>query len=227
LIKKASEKIILKNILEEFFQFKNGTYYNSRCDEELANVYSKSVKAKEKAEKRWAKNSHENDAVALPQQCYSNADAMLPVTRNPLPVTHDPSPVTHGSALADNIKFPDWLNKEKWDQYVENRKFMKSVMSKQAVKVGLTELTKLKEQGYNPDDLIDKAILSNWKSFYATGSAKKTATPIADVWEGKKGGIVKSYTDPITGEMMHTTITPEQWKAEWLAKKERKNETTR
>lgn len=64
---------------------------------------------------------------------------------------------------------PDWLNLELFGEYEIMRKAIKKPMTDHAKKLAVTELEKIIKQGYNQDEIINKAILKNWQSFYAPG----------------------------------------------------------
>jgi len=82
---------VVKAILAEFFHLTPDGWRHYRCDEELADIYSKSEKAKASADVRWDKK---RNADAIRTHSDGNAFGMLPVTRNPEPVTQDPLPKT-------------------------------------------------------------------------------------------------------------------------------------
>ena len=51
--------------------------------------------------------------------------------------------------------------------YVEMRKAIKAPMTQAALKILVNKIMKLASQGSDPDELLETAILSNWKSVYA------------------------------------------------------------
>ena len=84
------------------------------------------------------------------------------------------------------LEYPDWLNKNLWREFKLHRKGMKGGFTLQAEKVCLTKLKKLKEQGFNPDMLMNETIEKSWKTFYkpkgaTKGSVKSHPTQKADV----------------------------------------------
>ena len=89
LIRMRSHTDCIANVLEEFFTCKPDGYHNGGADDVLEETYSRSEKARLAAEKRWKKNKELKDANALPEQCDTNADAMLPNTQYPTPNTQD------------------------------------------------------------------------------------------------------------------------------------------
>jgi hypothetical protein len=65
------------------------------------------------------------------------------------------------------IELPEWLPKELLDDFKSHRKTLKSPMTERSIKIFIREVTKLKEQGYDPVECIETAILNGWKSVYA------------------------------------------------------------
>ena len=87
-IKAVARKIRLDQesvaqVLSEFFTLTDEGFRHHRCDEELDAIYSKSDAARKSAEKRWERERNAN-AMRTNSEC--NADAMLPITHNPLPI---------------------------------------------------------------------------------------------------------------------------------------------
>jgi hypothetical protein len=62
---------------------------------------------------------------------------------------------------------PEWLTKELLDDFKAHRKTLKSPMTERSIKLFIREVTKLKDQGYDPVECIETAILNGWKSVYA------------------------------------------------------------
>lgn len=81
LIRMRTHSECIAYVLQEYFKLTEKGYENSKCDEVLSKIYSKSEKAKAAAEKRWNNQQHKN-ANASPEQSECNADAMLPNTHN-------------------------------------------------------------------------------------------------------------------------------------------------
>ena len=68
-------------ILNEFFEKKGTKYYHRRCDDEIQNYKSKSLKASESSNKRWSNIKKLDDANAMPTQSERNAN-QEPITKN-------------------------------------------------------------------------------------------------------------------------------------------------
>lgn len=72
------------------------------------------------------------------------------------------------ASLAEPIILPLWLNQECWNQFVQFR--MKSSkgtgFSEYAKKLIINELTKIREMGQDPVEVINQSIRNNWKDVY-------------------------------------------------------------
>lgn len=75
------EIALVELILNEFFEKKGTKYFHKRCDDEIQNYKSKSLKASESSNKRWNNIKKLDDANALPTQSERNAN-QEPITKN-------------------------------------------------------------------------------------------------------------------------------------------------
>jgi uncharacterized protein YdaU (DUF1376 family) len=72
---------IAQLILNEFFEKKGRQYFHKRCDDEILNYKTRSLKASESSNKRWSNIKKLDDAKAMPTQCEGNAN-QEPRTKN-------------------------------------------------------------------------------------------------------------------------------------------------
>jgi len=93
-IRTADEQQAYRNVVDDFFELRDGEYFHAGCQKVMAKIYDKSAKAKESAEKRWASKNKgskaeecEVDANAMRTHSEGNANGMLPGTHNPVPIT--------------------------------------------------------------------------------------------------------------------------------------------
>ena len=68
----SEEKVTI--ILQNYFNFDNGAWHHTRCDQELNKIYSASSKARDKANKRW-ENARALQQQQLEHQMHVNANA--------------------------------------------------------------------------------------------------------------------------------------------------------
>ncbi|HBN16156.1 MAG TPA: hypothetical protein DD407_14045 [Pseudohongiella sp.] len=92
-IRTPDEQQAYRNVIDDFFELDDGVYRHAGCDKVLAKIFEKSAKARESAERRWAKKSKASkpsrkpdDANAMRTHSEGNADGMLPNTHNPIPI---------------------------------------------------------------------------------------------------------------------------------------------
>lgn len=75
---------------------------------------------------------------------------------------------------------PEWVPSDAWDGYIQARKQMRKPMTDRAKKLLLGELTKLREQGHDPANLLDTATAKNWLSVYPPkGEGNRTRSGVA------------------------------------------------
>lgn len=73
-------------------------------------------------------------------------------------------------------ELPEWLDEFRWDQFKIHRKSMRKKMTNYAEYLLVEKLRKFKEQGYDPNELIDHAILQGWQSVFIPHDMKKSKT---------------------------------------------------
>ena len=100
----------MKPILMPFFDVSPDWITQGRLADEAKVVKQKSHKQSDKARARWLKNKQSDDAVALPDECRS--DAPLPLT---LPISKEkPSAKRNGKILNDDpLAIPSSLDRLK------------------------------------------------------------------------------------------------------------------
>jgi hypothetical protein len=69
-------------------------------------------------------------------------------------------------ALPEPLIIPSWINKEKWNAFMEVRKKNKAAQTDYAKKLIINELERLKNAGDDPDKILDVSIVNTWKSVY-------------------------------------------------------------
>ena len=61
---------------------------------------------------------------------------------------------------------PDWIPQETWSAYLETRKGKKAKPTPYALNLVVTELEKIRANGYNPLEALNKSIKSGWTDVY-------------------------------------------------------------
>lgn len=86
-IRNADEKQALCNVLADFFLLTKKGYVHARCDVEIEAFHSKSEKARDAANARWANRNKDVDANAM--QTHSESNAIGMPTNNQEPITNN------------------------------------------------------------------------------------------------------------------------------------------
>lgn len=73
------------------------------------------------------------------------------------------------------MELPEWLSPTDWQRFIDHRVSIKHPLTVAAAKVALNRLAKLRAGGNNPVDLIDAAVLNEWRGFFEP-LYKKTTT---------------------------------------------------
>ena len=68
------------------------------------------------------------------------------------------------------IVIPDWINPDTWEDFKEHRKLLgkNKALNHLSTKKIINKLTKFREQGYNPNEILDSAIENGWTSVFIT-----------------------------------------------------------
>ena len=88
---------------------------------------------------------------------------------------HQPKHIT----LTNNLKqqedtfLPTWLNKELWNEFKENRVSIKKPMTPLAEKKLLLKLEKLKDAGFDPEEIINESISNGWAGLFELNKKNK------------------------------------------------------
>lgn len=68
---------------------------------------------------------------------------------------------------------PDWLSPKSWEAFLQHRRSIKKPMSEHAQSLGIKSLSKLRDQGYNVDEVIDQSILCSWSGLFPVKANKQ------------------------------------------------------
>lgn len=68
---------------------------------------------------------------------------------------------------------PDWLDLNLWNDFLEHRKKLRKPMTEKAKEIFFLKLTKLKDKGFNPTELIETAIERGWQSVFEPQERKE------------------------------------------------------
>jgi hypothetical protein len=100
-----------------------------------------------------------------------------------------PTVPTEKSIEKVETELPDGVDRKNWDDFVKMRKQAKAVLTSEAAKRIITELKKLKDQGNNPNEVLNQSIINNWKGVFPLKENKgginkghNQATPVRPVY---------------------------------------------
>lgn len=65
-----------------------------------------------------------------------------------------------------NFLFPDWLDKNLWNNYVTMRNKIRKPLTDKAIELAIEKLTALKDQGHNPSIVIKQSIFNSWQGLF-------------------------------------------------------------
>jgi hypothetical protein len=87
---------------------------------------------------------------------------------------------------------PDWLPLEEWKDFVEMRNKIKAPLTEKAVELAISKLSKLKDAGDNPAEVLNESIMNSYKGLFPLKKGK------GGVKSGKHTGLnEKDYSEGI------------------------------
>jgi hypothetical protein len=85
----------------------------------------------------------------------------------------------------EDIKTPDFVNQDLWDDFLVMRKELKAKNTPRAIKLLVTELQRLVTQGNDANKVIENSIRNSWKDVYAIKANVNNEQPKAKSWRDK------------------------------------------
>ena len=84
-----------------------------------------------------------------------------------------PESSTHKNTIKENPienpptpQLPEWLDLETWDEFKKHRKNVKKPMTEFAEKKMLIKLGKLKDEGHDPNKLLEESLINGWQGVF-------------------------------------------------------------
>lgn len=99
----------------------------------------------------------------------------------------NPQPKKQVAVVSQELDFPDWLNKETWEDFKQHRKEIKKPMSFLAQKKTINQLTKMKEKGQDIDQVLNNSIANGWQGIFEIKQRKEILHGTSNVVLGKNG----------------------------------------
>ncbi|MGH8595515.1 MAG: DUF1376 domain-containing protein, partial [Gammaproteobacteria bacterium] len=170
------QKRAVDHLLGEFFVQMADGWYQEKAERVKCDMRSRSDRARAKAGKRWHPDAV-HDATALPQQCHSNAGAMLTTTTTTTTTKPTTKPTTHSDlpfALSDasdskrpskrqtpraagahDAALPKWFPLDRLEAFRQHRRALRKPLTAEAERLLVLKLDKLRAQGHDPMELLN------------------------------------------------------------------------
>jgi hypothetical protein len=97
----------------------------------------------------------------------------------------------------DVFILPDWIDKELWGDFLEVRRVKKAPNTNRAIKLLITELTGLRNLGFEPQKIIEQSIKNGWRGLFPLKENKNAANS-KDVRKNYSTQFSTDYEDPET-----------------------------
>lgn len=68
---------------------------------------------------------------------------------------------------------PEWINPELWDGFIEMRKRIKKPLTDLAIKLAIKKLSGYRDNGEDPNEILERAILGSWQGLYSLKDKSK------------------------------------------------------
>ena len=89
--------------------------------------------------------------------------------------------VIEPSLTTKGFELPDWVPVIEWNAFVDHRKKLKKALTNYSMNLAINQLRKIVDEGHQPEEVINEAILRGWQSFFAP---KCNASNSSNVMEG-------------------------------------------
>lgn len=139
------------------------------CHQESVNVTKTVTKSVTKTVTEVSpKQGHTKDTNTKDKKDNINKPPIVPQESNPKPKA---KPKVSLDAAAAEI--PEWLSRETWLSWVSYRKEIgKTIKSSQTITQAINVLTKSREIGYQPEEIINQSIASGWVGIFVPKQPK-------------------------------------------------------
>lgn len=160
LIRMPDHAAVVRDVLNEFFIQEDDCWRHLRCDEELAKMKEKRVKAQASAQA--SVNARRTNAQRTLNERSAKVELPIPT---PIPIPKDKT----------NIQAPEGVSDLVWKDFVAFRKSRKAPIT-QLVIDGLAKQAKL--ANWSLEDVLKECVVRGWQSFKAEWVAgKQTVSP--------------------------------------------------
>jgi len=74
------------------------------------------------------------------------------------------------------FQYPDWLNLELWNDYLQHRKEQKKPLKNKSISLAVKKLRKLMDAGHDQAEIIEQSIASGWLGLFPVKDVKNSIT---------------------------------------------------
>lgn len=103
-------------------------------------------------------------------------DKVSPKKRTDLSPKKAHTKETRTKETTKETPLPPWLDVSLWNDFKEHRKACKSKMTPLAEDRAIKKLSQFKEEGYDPEFIINQSIEMGWKGLFKTNESKKNGS---------------------------------------------------
>ncbi|MCE9886202.1 replication protein [Obesumbacterium proteus] len=139
------------------------------CHQESVNVTKTVTKSVTKTVTEVSpKQGHTKDTNTKDKKDNINKPPIVPQESNPKPKAKPKASLDAASA-----EIPEWLSRDTWLSWVSYRKEIgKTIKSSQTITQAINVLTKSREIGYQPEEIINQSIASGWVGIFVPKQPK-------------------------------------------------------
>ena len=113
----------------------------------------------------WKSRDRNGHSDQCSQSDRNSHEIVTETVTKPLPKQ---SPQKKERKKDNSAQIPDWIPCEPWVGFVEMRKAIKKPMTARAMALIVNKLVVLRDDGYNPAEVLDQSTLNNWQGVFAT-----------------------------------------------------------
>lgn len=104
-------------------------------------------------------------------------------------------------------ELPEYIDPEAWSGWIEARKKIKKPPTERALKLALKKLEKLREEGEDPNAVLDQSTLNSWQDLFPVRSATRAPAQQMDTagpWQQFRSAIRdgRAPADPVIASIL-------------------------
>lgn len=75
------------------------------------------------------------------------------------------------------IEIPNWIPSDAWAGYVEMRKKIRKPMTDRAIKLQISVLDKMRQQGQDVGAVLDQSVMNSWQGLFPVSERRGDSRP--------------------------------------------------